>query len=289
MSKVWTEFKKSRLQSEFNCLAINGIEMEIAQQSYPKYCIAVLNNILPKQSDMNYFALIVEEVEFPTRVDNYKKVWGKNKDIINSAEYSLSQEYTEEINGATFFYGVIEIKGDIPKNIIDIINRNPDALIFGEITKLGDLDIPAIFQQQIITVNDESVFRKRGYPIHFQMIDSGFEICLYVFINSSFSSNIVGNTKIDTERLKIELKEVENESWKIDGKKVSIYSTHDDRFGITGDGIEVPDFFWMIGCIEGKGLWIDLSNKNHCVYEQTDQGVNLLFSEIGRFVEACEI
>lgn len=55
-----------------------------------------------------------------------------------------------------------------------------------------------------------------------------------------------------------------------------------------GDGTEVPDFFWMIGCIEGKSLWVDLSSEHHCVYEQKDQGIFLLFDEIRCFVEACE-
>lgn len=288
MSKVWTEFKKNGLNPELNCVAINGIEMEIGQQNYQRYCIEILSDILPGNSDMNYFALIVEEIEFPTRVDHYKKVWRKNKDVINSTECSLSQEYAEEIDGVTFFYGVVEIKDNISKNIMSIINGIPDAIVFGEMTKLENLDIPAIFQDEFIKVNSDDTFTQRDYPIYFQMMDSGFEICLYVFLSIPFSSNIEGNVEIDTERLKVELKEIENENWTIDGKKVFIFSIHDNRFGIVGDGTVVPDFFWMIGCIEEDGLWVDLSSGNHCVYEQTDQGIFLLFDEIRSFVEACK-
>lgn len=82
-----------------------------------------------KKSNVNYFALIVEEVEFPTRVDHYKKVWGKNKDVVNSAECVLSQEYAEETDGVTFFYGVVEIKENISKNIMGIINKIPYYII----------------------------------------------------------------------------------------------------------------------------------------------------------------
>lgn len=49
MSKVWTEFKKNRLNPELNCIAINGIEMEIAKQIYQEYCIEILSDILPKK------------------------------------------------------------------------------------------------------------------------------------------------------------------------------------------------------------------------------------------------
>ncbi|WP_137657494.1 hypothetical protein [Listeria newyorkensis] len=288
MSKIWTEFKKSEFNSNLKYLAINGIEMELVHHNYQEYCVETLDNVLPEPSDLNYFALIVEEVEFPTRIDQYKKVWGKNNGIIRSSECSLSQEYVEEADGVTFFYGIIEIKKNVAKNIMEIIKENPDAVIFGEISKLEDLDVPNIFQKEIIKSNSDDILKKRDYPVYFQMIDSGFEICLYIFIAPLFSSKIEGNAKIDTERLKIEVNEIENKNWEIDEREIFIYSINDDRFGVVGDGIEVPDFFWLIGYIEGNSIWVDLSSKNHCVYEKVDGIVVLLFDEIMCFVEACK-
>lgn len=67
-----------------------------------------------------------------------------------------------------------------------------------------------MFHKESIKENSGDTFKQRDYPIYFQKIDSGFEICLYVFLAISFSSNIEGNTKVDTERLKTEIKEIKN-------------------------------------------------------------------------------
>ncbi|EUJ23334.1 hypothetical protein PGRAN_09186 [Listeria grandensis FSL F6-0971] len=77
MSKVWTEFNsKSISHLNLNCMAIMGIELEVAPYNYKEYCIKTLDATLPLPENMNYFVLVFEEVEFPRRIDHYKKIFG---------------------------------------------------------------------------------------------------------------------------------------------------------------------------------------------------------------------
>ncbi|MBC1475113.1 hypothetical protein HB852_10830 [Listeria grandensis] len=289
MTKVWTEFSKCKSNPMLNYMAIMGIEMEIAPYKYKEYCVEMLDATLPMEN-INYFVLIFEEVEFPTRIDYYKKVWGMNKERLDLIDCERSQEYVVEIEGVTFFYGILRIDSKIPHNLAEVISEFSDGIVFGDVLRLSELDITSIFLKEKSKLDNTDIIKQSDYPVYFQFLNAGCEAGLYVFVTSDFSSSMEENDKIDTERLKKELKGITDKKWKVNKTSLSIYDITDDSFGLIGDGVLIPDYFWLIGHTRVGKIWIDLSSAKNSVYEQIDANsdeLQLLYDRVKDFIKAC--
>ncbi|KGL41316.1 hypothetical protein DUK53_06135 [Listeria sp. SHR_NRA_18] len=187
MKKNWTETQETN--SNFKRIAINGTHLEVGNTEYPSYCIDELSRILP--SELHYFALITREVEFPTRIDYYRKLWKAYGDVLPFQDSILSREYVEQA-GHTTFYGVIEFKANIASHIFDIISQFPEALVFGDERPLDALDIPSIFRQH----KADPAITNGQHPIQFRFLDAGFEACLYVVISEMSKVKAINFRKI---------------------------------------------------------------------------------------------
>lgn len=176
MKKNWTEIQET--STNYKRIAINGTYLENGNTEYPSYCIDELNRILP--SELHYFALITYEVEFPTRVDYYRKLWKAYEDELPLQDSILSKEYVDQA-GHTTFYGVIEFKANIATHIFETISGFPETFVFGDERPLDELDIPSIFKQH----EADSAIGNGQFPIQFRFLDAGFEACLYIVISES--------------------------------------------------------------------------------------------------------
>ncbi|EUJ31423.1 hypothetical protein [Listeria cornellensis] len=187
MNKNWTETQE--ISPNFKRIAINGTHLEVGNMAYPNYCIDELSRILP--SELHYFALITNEVEFPTRIDYYQKLWKTYGDELPLQDSILSGEYVDQA-GYTTFYGVIEFKTNIANHIFDTISRFPGTFVFGDERALDELDIPSIFSQH----KADPAITNGQYPIQFRFLDAGFEACLYVVISEVSKVKAINFRKI---------------------------------------------------------------------------------------------
>ncbi|AQY49777.1 hypothetical protein PWEIH_02182 [Listeria weihenstephanensis FSL R9-0317] len=175
MKKNWTEIQE--INTNYKKIAIFGIYLENGNTEYLRYCVDELTKYLPPE--LHYYALITNEVEFPTRIDYYKKLWKACADNLPLTDSVLSKEYMDQSGETTTFYGVIEFTTNIASHIFERLNDDPDTFVFGDEKPIEELDIPNIFRQN----QADPELTNGSYPIQFQFLNAGFEAGLYVTIS----------------------------------------------------------------------------------------------------------
>ncbi|MBC1604730.1 hypothetical protein HCJ39_08400 [Listeria rocourtiae] len=187
MKKNWTEINETN--GNYKRIGIYGTHLEVGNTEYPNYCIGELASILP--ANLHYYALVTSEIEFPTRIDYYKKLWKGYADELPLEDSILSKEYVDQ-SGFTTFYGVIEFRANIPNHIFETISSDSSKLLFGDDRSLKELDIPSIFKQY----QANPAFIKGQFPIQFQYMDAGFEAGMHILISDMYKMRTVNFRKI---------------------------------------------------------------------------------------------